>query len=155
MMQLSVSKWKKILLLFGLLCLLAFVWQILREANAVNQDKLWKPSQHLNDIPLLIWWTPTLEDYSTTRVCGTSFCKFTSHRELLQEAEVILKAMLVLIKLIRFLLLIAIGLDVLWIRYKILRFSTAKTKASYLGTNAWRVTKKCSIHALRWMATTF
>lgn len=84
--NISVNKWKKILVLIILLALFAFILgQILQNHE---EKKLQRKRQRSDGIPLVIWWTPIMKDYVETRMCDKYFCKFTSDRREKDRAKV-------------------------------------------------------------------
>lgn len=42
------------------------------------------------NMPVVIWWTPLMNDYTENRVCDKYFCKFTTNRKEQDKAKVIL-----------------------------------------------------------------
>lgn len=84
--NISVNKWKKLLIIIILLALVVYIiGQILQNHEDKKRER---EKQRSNGVPLVIWWTPLMKDYQETRMCDKYFCKFTADRREMDNAKV-------------------------------------------------------------------
>lgn len=88
MLNFSVNKWKKILISILFLSLVVFILSQLLQGEDEKKHHELKSTTKRNGIPLVIWWTPLLTGYSETRMCDINFCKFSTERQDVDNADV-------------------------------------------------------------------
>ncbi|KAI8119411.1 Alpha-(1,3)-fucosyltransferase B [Lucilia cuprina] len=87
MLNLSLNKWKKLLLLIILIALIVI---ILGQLWQDHDEKKSHVKGGADGVPLIIWWTPLMSGYTETRMCDKYICKFTALRDEVDKAKAFL-----------------------------------------------------------------